>query len=529
MAILSIFLHLHRFPEVPNGFFYDESSVGYNAYSLAETGADEYGVRYPVFFRCFDNYQDPLTIYLLAIPIKILGLQIRLVRLPSFLFLALGSLILYFPAKILTKSRWTALFTSFAYSIIPWTYVLSRTGVGGYMAMLAGTIAGFYFLHEAMAKKSFPMSIAAAFGWSLAVYSHHIGKLMPVMILLSFLLAYNVLIWKRLKYILLFCALLFILMLPMFLSIIGNPESMTARFSTFKIWYDNPGFMETAQRFFSRYLEYFSPSFLFLVGDSDLRHNTNASGELYIFMAPFVLLGIYRMIRGFRHNPLYRFLLLTILVYPTAASLTMDRMHSTRCLNGAPFFCLAMALGIEYASVIIKRRGFRFNLALPIAALLGVEAFFYFKNYFGEYAVLSRSSFNAPLVESIQKCFSEKKEGETLYVSSSAFHHPVDKDFKPVWYSHFLFFGKIDPAIYQKEGIPDAVISPYDPDNPPKSGGILLRMNSRIIFDKDYNSAVVFNNEALPKGSNLLYRIPLSAGSERYFEILRFPIEPCPR
>src|SRR5215471_12968468 len=35
----------------PPGFFLDESSIAYNAATISQTGRDEYGVLWPVYFR----------------------------------------------------------------------------------------------------------------------------------------------------------------------------------------------------------------------------------------------------------------------------------------------------------------------------------------------------------------------------------------------------------------------------------------------------------------------------------------------
>jgi hypothetical protein len=212
-------------------------------------------------------------------------------------------------------------------------------------------------------------------------------------------------------------------------------------------------------------------------------------------------------------------------VYPVATSLTVDRFHSTRCLNGAPFFCILAALGLKTALSLSRKRQIKFKWQIPLIVIFAVEVGFYMKNYFGDYAVLSRSAFNASLVETIEFAFKERGDTETIYVSNSFFYHPVTKDFKPIWYSHFLFFGKIDPKTYQKYGIPPEIISPYDPASPPSSG-FLLRMNPRIAHDENFTPYLEWNNEKIPEGANLLLKIPLLKDSNRFFEIYKISKTP---
>src|ERR1700749_196661 len=53
-------------PENPPGFFIDESSVAYNAQLIAETRRDERGESWPLYFRAFGDYKNPVYVYLLA-------------------------------------------------------------------------------------------------------------------------------------------------------------------------------------------------------------------------------------------------------------------------------------------------------------------------------------------------------------------------------------------------------------------------------------------------------------------------------
>src|SRR5689334_12092209 len=57
----------------PPGFFADESSIGWNALQIARHGVDEYGIRFPLYFRAFGEYKNPTYIYLLAAVLKVTG------------------------------------------------------------------------------------------------------------------------------------------------------------------------------------------------------------------------------------------------------------------------------------------------------------------------------------------------------------------------------------------------------------------------------------------------------------------------
>ena len=71
---------------VPPSLSHDEVAIGYNAYSVLNTGKDEYGVSFPLLFRSFDDYKLPGMIYASIPTIKIFGLNELGVRFPSAFF-----------------------------------------------------------------------------------------------------------------------------------------------------------------------------------------------------------------------------------------------------------------------------------------------------------------------------------------------------------------------------------------------------------------------------------------------------------
>jgi hypothetical protein len=333
--------------------------------------------------------------------------------------------------------------------------------------------------------------------------------------MIVFVLAFNFLLIKRIKIFSIFVISYFCASIPLIIAVINDPAIILSRFCEINVWSDGAKLNEVLTRILVRYAEYFSPDFLFIRGDSELRHNAGNSGELYIFMIPFIIAGFYCVIRKIRRNPHFRFLLYAILIYPAAAALTVDRMHSTRCMNGAPFWCILAVIGFYFIWTFKPK--FRIA-AIAVLCFSVVEISLYFVNYFGKYAVDARGVFYASFSETVEYGFKNLSGNETFYVSDSVFFLPVDKSFKPYWYIYILFYGKISPAIYQKTGIPE-YIRPYD--GKISNSGILIRMNSRISVDAADNPIAIVNSEPVPANSKLIHKIPVYAGSGRFFEIYR--------
>jgi len=84
VLLLAAFLRIYHLDTIPNGFLPGEAMRGYDAYSLGHTGADSFGVRFPLFLRGFDDYVAALYSYVAA-PLVYFGLSVFSLRLTSAL------------------------------------------------------------------------------------------------------------------------------------------------------------------------------------------------------------------------------------------------------------------------------------------------------------------------------------------------------------------------------------------------------------------------------------------------------------
>jgi hypothetical protein len=72
ILLLGSFLRFYKVSEVPPSLYWDEAAAGYNAKAIVETGKDEYGHPWPLFFQSFEDYKLPGYIYSTAIAVKFL-------------------------------------------------------------------------------------------------------------------------------------------------------------------------------------------------------------------------------------------------------------------------------------------------------------------------------------------------------------------------------------------------------------------------------------------------------------------------
>ncbi len=67
IVILAFALRVYKVDSVPPSLTWDETAVGYNGFTIANYGRDEYGKRFPLYFRSFADDKHPIHVYFTAI------------------------------------------------------------------------------------------------------------------------------------------------------------------------------------------------------------------------------------------------------------------------------------------------------------------------------------------------------------------------------------------------------------------------------------------------------------------------------
>jgi hypothetical protein len=508
-AFLSVgFLHFWKLGTAPRGFTADECSIAYNAHSISQTGADEYGTPWPMFFRSFDVYCDPADVYSVVPPIRAFGLEKWAARLPCALYSLLACVAFSMLLRHWRFEPPLALMGGLLLSVIPWVFPLSRNcSLAGHMAALLGLIAGLAVTSSALRRQSNRLAILAGAIWALTFYTHQ--SFQPVFALLA--IGCVLVLWRplvqrwRLVCVMILSAI--VVSLPLIISILRSPEGLTARFHQVSVTRGASSRWDIIQTATGHYLDYFSPRFLFLSGDHELRHHTGHGGELYGCLAPLVLIGLYVAIRHWRQHASHRIMLVGLLVSPVSAALTMDRMHSTRALYAVVFWLLLAVLGAQW---LWHRRGLWRKLLLVLACAGALEIALYLRDYFGAYQTRDPQVLQTELTDALEYCFAHLGTNQVLYISGSTYTpygEFVDERLKPQLYADVLFFGKIDPFTYQQTGLPTDRVRIYD--GHPHQPGLLLKCD-RYYFNRPDGLHAAPDPLPLPPDARLIKSIPFS-------------------
>src|SRR6201990_1518837 len=212
----------------PPGFFIDESSVAYNAHTIAETGRDEHGEPFPLYFRAFSDYKNPVYVYLLAALFRGTGPSITAARLLSAALGVLAALALGLLGERLTGRASVGVVAGVSALLTPWLFELSRVVVEVAASPLAVALL-LLFLRRASRRDSWTLAdaLAVAVALALVTYTYSIGRLLAPLLALGLLLFATS--RARLRSVLKTLALYALTLAPLFVFNYRYPGALTER------------------------------------------------------------------------------------------------------------------------------------------------------------------------------------------------------------------------------------------------------------------------------------------------------------
>ena len=152
ITFLGLILRAYKLTTSPAGLYIDETSIGYNAYSLITTGRDEHGKFMPLFFEAFGEYKLPIYIYLVAITQLIIGPIDLSVRIPAVIFGTLTIPLIFFLLKELLEDHKNHIFKTivpllgaFLLATSPLHFQFTRPGFEASVGLFFLTIALYTF------------------------------------------------------------------------------------------------------------------------------------------------------------------------------------------------------------------------------------------------------------------------------------------------------------------------------------------------------------------------------------------------
>ncbi|MBI2085937.1 glycosyltransferase family 39 protein [Candidatus Daviesbacteria bacterium] len=360
IVILSLGVRIINLSIVPPALSWDEAAVGYNGWTIANFGQDEYGNRFPLSFKSFGEYKNPVDIYLTALTVKFLGLSEFSTRLPAALFGVLNVILIFFLVKALFSSSRLGLAAAFFLSISPQNIHFSRFNHEANFALFFFMLGLVLFLATLKGKK---LLFLALISFILSFLSYSASKMfIPLFIIILVLIYRKELLKIKVQ---LLCSGVLIALFAIFLFL--HPHALGIERATQTV-----GKLNLAPL---QYIRHFSIDFLFIHGDKNPRLSAQATGEFYYIDAVFLLAGFILIFR----KRTKEFLLVAawsfLAVLP--ASFSTEAPHAGRAAFMMGSWQIIAALGFYRFNKIIRWG------SLGILIILLVN---FLNLYFGQYS-----------------------------------------------------------------------------------------------------------------------------------------------
>lgn len=406
----------------PPGFYIDESSVAWNALTIAHHGTDQYGTPHPLFFKAFGEYKNPVFIYILAGVFKVLTPSNLIARRTAAILLYLAAIVLAWLARQITGSRSIALTTFLTALATPMLFETSR---------LAFEVAVMPLATALLLSASWRSSRREVWNWSdvatlassltLFSYSYTSGRLLGP--LFAVVLAALMFSPRRALPI---AATLIIFgtttILPMTLYNARHQGALTERarsVSYFRYWdFDHHDVIRTLEQNIASNL---LPLGMTLSGDPNERHHVQHGAGGGIFGMTFLLAGASLMILA-QPRPVDRWWLFVIFATVASvipAAITAEVFHTFRLIT-YPVFLIVLSLPVLAEP--------RYRSFAAGALLLGVVQAAWFSAHFQRWGPLREQAYDVGVRE----------------VMRAAAAQPI----RPIFYSatidvHALWFGHL--------------------------------------------------------------------------------------
>jgi len=458
--LTGIFFRFYKLGVTPRGFYLDEAAMGYNAYSILQTGKDEYGKTFPLIFRSFGDFKTPIYTYLIVPLIPVFGLTVFGTRLPSAIFGVLTLFILFLLVKTLSpkKYAWSLSVISVLFlAISPWHIIFSRTAYETNVALFF-LLLGSYLFIKALNKRW--LFLLSSFAFAISFLAYHAERLVAPVVLIALIVHYRQLLFSNIKTkvipiiisvvagLIIVIPTVLLMRTPGFLSRTTTlnifsyahrmPPGYVAPHTFFQKIINTPQLL-SAKEFFSLYTSYFSPRYLFSIGDAGPRSSYPDIGTFFVWQLPLYLVGLYFLIRDKKLSHLRYFVLVLLLSSPIPAALTSDPYTTIRSLSMVIPLVIILSIGLvkilEFTwPVFDKLKYIIVGLIIIYSSTRMYLSIFYFNDYF-------RSTSWDYGWQTLVNDFADLDPSLPIVVDNS----------RGEPYIHLLFFLKYDPAAYQKD------------------------------------------------------------------------------
>jgi GT2 family glycosyltransferase len=430
VVLITFLVRSYQLAEVPHGMAWDEAAIGYNGYTIAHSGRDEWRHKLPISFQSFGDYKAPLAIYINAVSTLLFGMNLWAVRFPFMIagvFGVIGMMILvkllwseWFPKQRTTffpilDANSAALLAGSLMSVSAWHVHYSRVGFESGMALtfLIWGILGLVWLnhrHYIIEKQwlrtfigfSSAVSIAASF------YTYHSSKVVAPLLIITIAILFRRLLLKHKKAVVMWCIGLFLLLCPLLYDSFKGQGG--DRFQQASIFGKDITPVQAAETIIDHFWVHLQPSYLVGGYTPTLRHGDGKWGVLYATEAALAVTAIIVFLyeisqqkrRQFLPPGLFYFAVAWTVIGILPAAIGVDVPHSNRMLLALPGFLLLAVLGWHAAAKLWNNRLLAPAFLGTVLLLHFLLVFSYLNSYFTVFAKESAEAFSDGYLEAVE-------------------------------------------------------------------------------------------------------------------------------
>lgn len=404
IIVLSVFLRLSFLSQNPPSLYWDEVSLGYNAYSILTSGIDEHGEPFPLDrFIAFGDYKPPGYIYAAVPSLAWFGVNEVGVRFPSALAGILMTGVTYLLVVELFRWRKLALLASFLTAISPWSLHLSRGAFEANLAALFHLLGIYLFLLSQRRGYTLVFSIIM---FVLSFYTFNANRVIAPLMLLVLFILYHKVLWRIRGWVILSGIVGMLMILPSMRFLLDRESKL--RFDEVSIFTALDPVVTANERinrsgntalakiinnrrvlfagdFLKHYTDNFSGRFLFTHGDRNPRLHVQDMGQLYVIELPFLTIGAILLVKKRTREAMLLFL--WMLIVPIPAGMARETPHALRIVSILPTYQIIIALGVLYTWNFFKKRKYSSVVLSAYCILLTANVYYYLHHYYIHYPV----------------------------------------------------------------------------------------------------------------------------------------------
>lgn len=406
IILIGVFFRFYKLGSLPSSYSPDELAQGYTAYSILQTGKDEWGTTSLFSLRSFGDYKPPLQTLLMIPSIKIFGLTPFAVRFPNALFSVFTILLTFLMADILLKNKKISLLSAFFVSISPWLLPMSRLALEANLVIFIVSLGFYLFLLASQTKKTIYYLFSILF-FGISLFTYHSAKIFTPILLL--ILIHSQKIYKQSKNFILVSFLFSIFFISNYFinnqikssrtgdiaifnptdkwTYVSNSQFEITKnglpYSFTKIFYNKITYLY--ETFIQSYFSYFSPQFLLTQGAGETTYGM-IPGYGVLGLIPFIgfILSLFFIIKnGFKKEGLnIGWLFLIILIPPLIAAIAKGQYSANRVSLMSPFIQIISAAGLVFFIDTYFKKFKNISLYIVLILFIGFSSIFLIRYFY---------------------------------------------------------------------------------------------------------------------------------------------------